>query len=121
MRDTSTFLLWAPRALGIGVSLFLALFALDAFEPGTSVLQQVAGFATHLIPSILLLIVVALSWHREWIGGVVFLSLGLLYAWGALGRDHLDWALVISSPLVVTGALYLWSWWHHHGRLVTQS
>lgn len=121
MRDTSTSLLWAPRTLGIAVSLFLALFALDAFEPGPSVLQQVAGFAIHLIPSILLLIVVALSWHREWIGGVVFLSLGLLYAWGALGRDHLDWALVISSPLVVTGALYLWSWWHHHGRLVTQS
>lgn len=120
MKDSSALLLWAPRVLGIAVSLFLALFALDAFEPGQSFLRQLAGFAIHLTPSILLLIVVALAWRRDWIGGVVFLSLALLYAWGAIGRGHLDWALVISGPLVVTGALYLWSWWHHHGQLVTQ-
>jgi hypothetical protein len=121
MKDTALFLLWAPRVLGIAVSLFLALFALDAFAPGQSFLQGLAGFAIHLVPSMVLLVVVALSWRREWIGGIVFVSLGVLYAVGAIRRDHLDWALVISGPLVVTGGLYLWSWWNRHERLVAPS
>jgi hypothetical protein len=121
MKAASQFLLWGPRAIGIAVSLYLALFALDAFEPGQPFLRNLAGFAIHLIPSLLLLAVVALSWRREWIGGIVFLSLGVWYAVGVIGRGHLDWALAISGPLLVTGALYLWSWRHHHGRLVPQS
>lgn len=121
MRDMSLFLLWGPRVLGIAVGLFLALFALDAFEPGQPFLRNLAGFAIHLMPSLLLLTVVALSWRREWIGGIVFLSLGVWYAVEVIGRGHLDWALGISGPLLVTGALYLWSWWHQHGRLVPQS
>ena len=53
--------------------------------------------------------------RREWIGGVAFIGLAVLYAI-TMARGHLDWMLVISGPLMLVGAMFLWSW-RHHGEL----
>ena len=58
-------LLWAPRVLGIGVCLFLSLFALDAFSGDKPAVEAVRDFLIHLSPMFLLLLVVALSWRWE--------------------------------------------------------
>lgn len=100
-------LLWSPRILGILVSMFVGLFALDA--------QALPDFVIHLVPAVLLLALVAASWRWEWIGGVAFIGLAVAYA-TMMARGHLDWMLVISGPLLVVGTLFLWSW-RHHGEL----
>lgn len=99
-------LMWAPRILGIGMALFLALFALDALGPGKPWL----GFVIHLLPTFVVLAVVAASWHRGWIGGIAFIALAVFYATQV--PDRPDWILVIAGPLVVVGILFLWSWVH---------
>lgn len=104
-------LLWSPRILGILVSLFIGLFALDAFSQGKPLFQAIPDFVIHLIPALMLLVLVGASWRREWIGGVAFVGLAVVYA--TMAREHLDWILVISGPLIVVGALFLWSWRHH--------
>ena len=43
-------LFWAPRVIGIGATLFLALFALDAFD-GPSLWAVLPEFAMHLVPA----------------------------------------------------------------------
>jgi hypothetical protein len=101
-------LLWAPRILGIVVSLFIASFALDGFSQGKPFTQALGDVAIHLIPAAILFIVVALSFRREWIGGVTFAGLGVAYA--AMTRDRPDWTLAISGPLLLVGVLFLWSW-----------
>lgn len=98
-------LLWSPRILGILVAAFLGVFALDAFGEG------VPAFLLHLAPALLLLLVVALSWRWEWIGAAAFITLAVLFGVPAWARG--DWRLVISGPLLVVGALFLWSWRHH--------
>jgi len=105
-------LLWTPRILGILVSAFIGLFALDAFSDGRSFFEALPDFFIHLIPAFVLLALVGLSWRRQWIGGVAFMGLAALYAL-TMANGHLDWMLVISGPLLVVGALYLWSWRHH--------
>jgi len=105
-------LLWSPRILGIVVSLFVGLFALDAFSQGKPFFEALPDFVIHLTPALLLLALVGASWRWEWIGGVAFIGLAVLYAMTMAG-DHLDWMLAISGPLVVVGALFLWSWFHH--------
>lgn len=107
-------LLWSPRILGILVSLFIGLFALDAFSQGKPLLAAVPDFIIHLIPALALLAVVAASWRRAWIGGVGFIGLAVLYA-TTLSRGRIDWMLVISGPLAVVGTLFLWSWRRHRG------
>ncbi len=87
---------------------FLGLFALDAFSENASG-KAVLVFAIHLIPALVLLVLVAVSWRREWLGGISFVALGAAYA-ATVGRSHPDWVLVISGPLFAVGALYLWAW-----------
>lgn len=98
-------LLWSPRILGILVAGFLGVFALDAFDEG------IPAFLLHLVPALLLLLVVAVSWRWEWIGGAAFMTLSVLYGVPAWARG--DWLVVISGPLLVVGVLFLWSWRHH--------
>lgn len=97
-------LLWSPRILGILVSLFLGVFALDALDEG------IAAFLLHLAPTLLLLAVVAASWRWEWVGGAVFTVLAVMYGVPAWFRG--EWLVVISGPLLLVGLLFLWSWRH---------
>jgi len=103
-------LLWAPRLLAVAVGLFLAVFSLDAFGGGTSFVQALPDFLMHLVPAAIVAAVVALAWHWEWIGAVLFTALAMAYA--VMAREHLSWIAVISGPLLITGALYGWSWKH---------
>jgi hypothetical protein len=108
---TNTFvrvLLWTPRVLGILVCLFLGLFALDAFAEGKPVVRALTDFGIHLVPAALLLLVVIASWRWEWLGGIAFSALAMVYA--AVMTTRLDWIFVISGPLLLVGALFLWSW-----------
>jgi fatty-acid desaturase len=106
----SKMLLWSPRVLGILVCFFLSLFSLDAFGSGKSFLQALPDFAIHVAPVLLLLIVVAVSWRREWVGGLVFTGLAAVYAYDA--RSHTSWVFAISGPLLIVGILFFWSWIH---------
>lgn len=100
---------WAPRVVGILVALFLGLFALDSFT-GKSLLEGLAGFAVHLIPTYIVLAVIAVAWRHEWVGALAFLALAVTY--GVMVRWRMDWVAVISGPLVVVGLLFLASWIH---------
>ena len=111
---TGHLLLWSPRILGILMSMFVGMFALDAFSQREPFLAALPDFVIHLIPALALLAVVAASWRRAWIGGVGFMGLAVLYAI-TLARGRIDWMLVISGPLVVVGALFWWSWRRHRG------
>jgi hypothetical protein len=103
-------LLWAPRIAGVLVASFLALFALDAFNEG-SFASALPAFAIHLIPSLLVLAVVAVAWKFEWIGAIAFITLAIVYAMMVRGR--LDWIVAISGPLALVGVLFLVSWRRH--------
>src|SRR5687768_8736313 len=102
-------LLWSPRILGILVSVFIGAFALDAFGEGKPFLPAIFEFVIHLIPAFVLLALVVASFRWEWIGGMAFVGLALVYAM-TMSRGRLDWMLVISGPLAVVGVLFLWSW-----------
>ena len=104
-------LLWSPRVLGILLSAFLATFALDVFNEGKTLNEALPDLAIHLLPATLVLVIVAASWRWEWVGGIAFAVLAVTYAASVRGR--LDWILVISGPLLIVGALFLWSWRYH--------
>jgi hypothetical protein len=102
-------LVWLPRILGVLVSLFVGLFALDAFSEGKPLLEALLDFVIHLFPALVLLALVGASWRRPWIGGLAFTALGVAYAL-TVAPNHLDWILLLSGPLVVAGAFFVWSW-----------
>lgn len=111
-RPFGRLVLWTPRILGILVSLFIGMFALDALGTGQPWLAALADFGIHLVPAVVLLALVAVSFRWEWIGGVAFVGLAIVYAL-TMSRGRLDWVVIISGPLAVVGGLFLWSWLHH--------
>lgn len=64
----------------------------------------------HLVPTFLILIVLAVSWRWEWVGGVLFTALALLYLVTSWGRLHWSAYAVISGPLCLLGVLFLLNW-----------
>jgi hypothetical protein len=99
---------WIPRVLGIGLALFLSVFALDAFGPDKTFVQSLPGFVVHLTPALIVLALVLLSWRWELVGGIALIGLSFAYAYWA--RRHLSWILVVSGSLLNVGLLFLLSW-----------
>ncbi len=85
-KTTRGFLFWTPRIVCILFALFISLFALDVFEEDYSVFQTIIALLIHLIPTGIIVLVLVLSWRREWIGAFLFISFAMLYLLVALGR-----------------------------------
>jgi hypothetical protein len=105
-------LYWSPRALCIVFALFISMFALDVFQEGQGVWRTMLALFMHLIPTFLLLVLLVVSWRREWIAGVMLPLLGVLYvvwAWGGPFASP-STLLLMAGPLVLTGALFLLNW-----------
>jgi hypothetical protein len=103
-------LFWTPRILGILFAIFISLFALDVFGQGYNLAETILALGMHLIPTGILLVVLILAWRWEWMGGILFPGLGILYLVMAWGRLHWSAYLVISGPLFLTGILFLVDW-----------
>ena len=100
----------APRILCIIFAAFLAIFALDVFTENNGFWQTVVALLMHLVPSFLILVVLAISWRWEWVGAVVFAALGVLYVVMAWGRFPMSVYFIISGPLFVIAGLFLVNW-----------
>jgi hypothetical protein len=96
-------LIWAPRLAGVLVTLFVAMFALDAFDGGP-LTQTLPAFVIHLIPAAIVGLVVAVAWRHPWVGAAGFGALAVAYAVSVPSRP--DWILAISGPLAVTSVLF---------------
>jgi hypothetical protein len=103
-------LFWIPRILCLVFAAFISLFALDVFEEGLGVWRTALALLMHLIPTFLILVVLAVSWRWEWVGGVLFTALALLYLVLFWGRFHWSAYAMISGPLCLVGVLFLLNW-----------
>ena len=71
------FLPTIPRILSILAIAFVCLFALDSFDHG-SISEQIQAFLIHMIPSFILMIILAIAWRRELIGGILYILIGII-------------------------------------------
>ena len=104
------------RFLSIACLLFISMFALDSFEEGRPFLTNLLAFGMHMIPSIILLVIIILSWKKELVGGIIIAAVGLLTAFpifrmNYLRTDSLAVAFqviaLINLPVVITGAFFI--------------
>ena len=105
-------LYWAPRVLGIVTVMFVSLFAFDVFDEGKGFWDTALDLLIHLIPSFLILVLLLVSWRREWIGGILFILFGVFYVVWAWGKPFGRWSTfaIIAGPPVLTGVLFLLNW-----------
>ena len=84
---------------------------LDVFNEQKGFWVTSLALLIHLVPTFLVLLLLAVSWRREWIGGILFL-LGVSYVVWAWNKPFGVWStlLLIAGPLVLTGSLFLLNW-----------
>ena len=109
--------LWSPRIVGLGVAVFLGLFALDAFTDSHGVLATIIALLMGLIPAMITLAAVAIGWKHEGVAAMIFLAGAIFYALSTL--EHPDWILVITGPLVLEALLFYLSWRQSRQRQAT--
>ena len=103
-------LLWTPRILCMLFAAFISIFALDVFNEAHGFWQTTLALLIHLIPTWIVLVVLAFSWRWEWVGGILFTALGALYLIMFWGRFHWSVYLVIAGPLFLVGVLFFLNW-----------
>jgi hypothetical protein len=103
-------LFWMPRILCILFAVFVSLFALDVFGEGYGFWKTILALLIHLIPTVFILIVLVVSWHWEWVGGILFIALGIFYDISFWGRFYWTVYLVMSGPLFLMGVLFSINW-----------
>lgn len=114
-KKLNRFVLWAPRILAILFILFLAMFSLDVFDGQYGFWGTALALFMHNIPSLVLLIVLLISWKREVVGGVGFILAGLLYIVSLFIKPefhwyYVSWIFMIAGPAFLTGILFLVVW-----------
>jgi len=102
------FLNWIPRILCILFAIGISLFALDAFENDEGFWKTLLALLIHLIPTFIVITVLVLSWRWPWVGGVIYVLLGISYLiWSSRsGRG----SSIISIPLFSIGILFIINW-----------
>ncbi len=107
------FLYWAPRALCITFALFSSIFALDVFGGQQNFWETALALIMHLIPTFLILVLLAISWRWEWVGGYLFIVMAAVYVVMSWGKPFAIWwsLLLLAGPLALTGALFLLNWY----------
>ena len=116
MDKTEKFLHRLPRILSILFILFLSLFSLDVLEPGKSFREIAIGLFMHNIPSLIMIVVLLISWRNDVVGAIGFIGAGLFYmAFVVMNTQQpwyiaLTWGLSIAAPAFLIGFLYLMSW-----------
>ncbi len=112
-------LYWLPRILCIVTILLISSFALDSFNGTDPMGRMVLAFLVHLVPAFFLLILTAVAWRWESIGGYLMIITGCIG--GAYlftinyGMNHHYWASVgifcmLALPFILAGILFLWSY-----------
>jgi hypothetical protein len=109
---TKRFLFWTPRVLCLLFAAFISLFALDVFGENQGFWHTLLALLIHLIPTAVFLIILALAWRWEWVGGLLFPALGALYILAFWGRFHWSAYVILSGSLFLLGALFLLGWKH---------
>jgi hypothetical protein len=115
MQKTNKLIYWTPRILGIIFVCFLALFSLDIFDGNYGFWGTILGLFMHNIPSLLLGIVIWISWKYEIVGGIVFILAGLAYIATLFMNPQFEWymiswSLTIASPAILVGILFIIGW-----------
>jgi len=104
MSGINKWVFWAPRIFLILFILFLAIFSLDIFEGNYGFWGTILGLFMHNLPSLILLIILIISWKHELVGGIIFMTLGTICFVGAIIF------LVISpnlrfNPILIIGSI----------------
>lgn len=99
--------IWIPRVLIIAFIAFFSLFSLDAFTGDALILEKLAGFLIHMLPSFVMILFLVLTWNRPVAAGVMFIILGVVFTFFFNTYKQVSSFFTISLIPILTGLMFL--------------
>ena len=99
--------IWIPRVLAIVFIVFLTLFGLDVFSGDAPFLEKLGGFFIHSIPSMILLLILFISWKKPLIGGSLFILFSIAFALYFRTFRSLSTFLLLTFPFLLVGIFFV--------------
>jgi len=100
-------LIWIPRVLAIVFIVILSLFGLDVFSEDSPFLEKLGGFFIHSIPSLILLLILFISWKKPLIGGSLFILFSIAFTLYFRTYRSLSTFSFLTFPVVLVGILFI--------------
>ena len=125
MASKSFILHWIPRGICILAILFVSMFALDAFEGGKPLGDQLLDFSMHLIPSYILIGILLLAWKWELPGGILLTTIGVglapiifVHNYGMNNSILMSLGVIamVNLPFIVSGVLFIMNSQHKKNK-----
>ncbi len=101
------FIGWVARIFALLFTIFIALFATEAFNRHQAWQLILLAFFMQLIPAFLVLVATLVAWYKPNIGGWLFVFAGFAYTIWAWQRFPMITFCFISVPLMVIGILFI--------------
>ena len=101
---------WIPRVAGIICAAFCFVLAFGVFaEEDWTPLEKTIGFFMQLIPFLIMIILLLISWKWELIGGICYIILGIaITVYMILFRPEIWYnSFFLSGPLFFVGLLFI--------------
>ena len=103
----NSFWLWFPRIVVMLIIVFLSMFSADLFDERLGFWQLMLGLLMHNIPSIILLLILILTWKKPLLAGLLIIAIGIIMT--IYFRHYTRWDIffVIEFPVLLVGGSYL--------------
>jgi hypothetical protein len=108
--STKEIVYWTPRVICILFAFFMSLFSFDVFSEGYGFWETIIALLTKLLPVIILIILLVISWRWEWVGAISFNFIGFVYVVYNWGKIPFVTHLGITGPMFVVGILFFLNW-----------
>ncbi len=121
-------LLWLPRVLALIFAVVLVVFSRDVIVSGANFKDIAVDLFMRNIPALIIIAIIIVSWSYEITGGLAFVLVGFTHMIKSV-IDHnqlgmkwyiaLAWSLLLASPAISIGGLYLVNWFKRPKTAVT--
>jgi hypothetical protein len=100
---------WAPRILGFIFAALISVFAIDVLGEGNGLFETLFSLIIHLIPSLAIIVILVISWRKEWIGAILFMAVGIFYFF--YSDEQISWvtSIVLTVTPVTVSLLFILS------------
>jgi hypothetical protein len=100
-------IIWIPRSMMVILAVFMIIFSLDVLGMEVSIWQKLLGLLMHNIPSLVMLLMLIITWKKPFFGAVFFFILGILLTIFFRFYQHWFTLLAFTAPLLIAGGLFL--------------
>ncbi len=114
----SNFFVWIPRILSILVAIFLSIFAFDVFVENYSFTEKLVGYFFHMIPTLIVVVCLIVSWRFYLIGGVLYICAGIISVLIFNTYKEFVQFFIVSFPVFLIGCLFIVSFFIRRSNLV---